>query len=58
MMIETLEPLSGFRKAHVPQWRALKLLTGDLDIYKGDLKAEKLGRRSSLEAYKRESCEP
>ncbi len=49
-MVKALEPLSRFRMAHVPQWRALKLSAPDLDIYDGDSKPEELwGRRSSME---------
>ena len=34
-MIEALEPLTVFRRAHIDQWRGLKLLTMHLEIYNG-----------------------
>lgn len=54
-MMQALERLNVFNPAHVPQWRALKLLTTDVEINNGDSEPQMERRTSSSEAWKRES---
>lgn len=53
-MIEALKPVTIFGTTHVPQWRALTLLTTKFGIYNGDSRPE-MWRRNSLEPWRRES---
>ena len=55
LILEALKPLNVFRRAHVPQRRALKLLTRDFEIYNGDSKAEKLWRIKSVKTWRSNS---
>ena len=49
-MIEALEPLVTLRTSHgIPQWRALKLSTMELELYNGDPKSKNMWRKSSIE---------
>lgn len=54
VMIEALKPVTIFGTTHVPQWRALTLLTTKFGIYNGDSRPE-MWRRNSLEPWRRES---
>ena len=51
-MIEALEPLTVFTRAHIDQWRGLKLLTTDLDIYNGVSKPQELRLTSPPKPWK------
>ena len=49
-MIEALEPSIVLGTSHgILQWRASKLSTTELELYIGDVKSEKMWRKSSIE---------